>query len=160
GHGGGAVVALPHLPAPRDQEARRGRPADVGAGRRLRRRNPRARRRAAPEAGEAAPARRHRRHRGAAAAGPPARAPTAAGPAPHCLGNPPRPAHHPVAARLRRRPAGHRLVIWLAAEGLFENPVTVAVALGLGNGAALLGGWAVIARTRYQTAGRALTLLA
>jgi hypothetical protein len=52
------------------------------------------------------------------------------------------------------------LVIWLAAEGLFKNPVTVAVALGLGNAAALVGGWAVIGRTRYQTAGRALTLLA
>jgi hypothetical protein len=36
----------------------------------------------------------------------------------------------------------------------------VAVALGVGNAAMLFGGWAVIDRTRYQTAGRALTLLA
>jgi hypothetical protein len=52
------------------------------------------------------------------------------------------------------------LVIWLAAEGIFGNPVVVAVALGLGNGALLAGGWAVIGGTRYKTAGRALTLLA
>jgi hypothetical protein len=51
------------------------------------------------------------------------------------------------------------LVIWLAAAG-FLNRWTVAGALGLANAAVLFGGWAVILRTRYQTAGRALTLLA
>jgi hypothetical protein len=52
------------------------------------------------------------------------------------------------------------LVLWLAARGLFADPRTMAVALGAGNGALLLLGWAVLTRTRYQTAGRALTLLA
>ena len=52
------------------------------------------------------------------------------------------------------------LIIWLATLGIFKNPIIVAVALGIGNGAVLLGGWAVIRYTRYQTAGRALTLLA
>ncbi|MCC6124742.1 MAG: hypothetical protein IT426_07265 [Pirellulales bacterium] len=52
------------------------------------------------------------------------------------------------------------LVIWLATLGIFQNPVVVAVALGIGNAAFLGGGWAITGRTRYQTAGRALTLLA
>ncbi len=52
------------------------------------------------------------------------------------------------------------LVIWLATLGIFEKPWVVAVALGLGNAALLGGGWFVTLRTRYQTAGRALTLLA
>ncbi|MCI0640874.1 MAG: hypothetical protein L0Y72_30350 [Gemmataceae bacterium] len=52
------------------------------------------------------------------------------------------------------------IVIWLTSLGVFENPVTVAAAMGLGNGLLLAGGWAVIQFTRYQTAGRALTLLA
>jgi hypothetical protein len=52
------------------------------------------------------------------------------------------------------------LVIWLATLGLFKNPVVVAVTLGLVNAAVLGGGWAVTSATRYQTAGRALTLLA
>jgi hypothetical protein len=52
------------------------------------------------------------------------------------------------------------LVIWLAAEGIFENPLFLAAALGAGNAALLAGGWAMMAATRYQTAGRALTLLA
>jgi hypothetical protein len=51
------------------------------------------------------------------------------------------------------------LVIWLAAIGFF-NKWTVAVVLGVANAAVLFGGWAIITRTRYQTAGRALTLLA
>jgi hypothetical protein len=42
----------------------------------------------------------------------------------------------------------------------FFTPSVVAVVLGVTNVAVLLGGWAVIQRTRYQTAGRALTLLA
>lgn len=52
------------------------------------------------------------------------------------------------------------LVIYLATSGFFKNPVTVAVLLGAGNAAVLVGGWALIARSRYQMAGRALTLLA
>jgi hypothetical protein len=52
------------------------------------------------------------------------------------------------------------LLIWLAAEGLFENKLFVAVLLGIGNAALLGGGWALIYFTRYQTAGRAVTLLA
>ncbi|MGA2257572.1 MAG: hypothetical protein ABSG53_23165, partial [Thermoguttaceae bacterium] len=52
------------------------------------------------------------------------------------------------------------LVIWLAAKGIFKNPEVVAVALGLGNAVLLGSGWFITTRTRYQTAGRALTLLA
>ncbi|HKI32932.1 MAG TPA: hypothetical protein VKA46_13855 [Gemmataceae bacterium] len=52
------------------------------------------------------------------------------------------------------------LVILLAVEKFFENASFVAVLLGVANAAVLGGGWAIIARTRYQTAGRALTLLA
>ena len=52
------------------------------------------------------------------------------------------------------------LVIWLAAVGVFKNPVIVAVSLGLGNAAALLAGWATIRFSRYQTVGRFVTLLA
>lgn len=52
------------------------------------------------------------------------------------------------------------LVIWLAAAGLFENKVFVAVVLGVANAAVLAGGWALIRFSRYQIAGRALTLLA
>ncbi len=52
------------------------------------------------------------------------------------------------------------LVIWLAASGFFEDPKFLAVCLGIGNALLLAGGWTLILRTRYQTAGRALTLLA
>src|SRR5262249_12560616 len=52
------------------------------------------------------------------------------------------------------------LIIWLAAEGLFENKLFVAVLLGVGNAALLGGGWVLIHFTRYQIAGRAVTLLA
>ena len=52
------------------------------------------------------------------------------------------------------------LVIWLATLGIFKNPVVVAIALGIGNGAVLAGGGATIRYSRYQTAGRAITLLA
>ena len=52
------------------------------------------------------------------------------------------------------------LVIWLWAQGIFENPLVVAVILGTGNAALMLGGWTAIYYTRYQMAGRALTLLA
>ncbi len=52
------------------------------------------------------------------------------------------------------------LIIWLSSLGLFDNPGVVATALGVGNGVLLLGGLALTLRTRYQFAGRALTLLA
>lgn len=52
------------------------------------------------------------------------------------------------------------LVIWLATVGLFDNALFIACVLGAVNAAVLAGGWAVILKTRYQTAGRALTLLA
>jgi hypothetical protein len=52
------------------------------------------------------------------------------------------------------------LVIWLATLGIFENPVVVAFALGIGNAVVMGGGWAIIRFSRYQTAGRAITLLA
>lgn len=52
------------------------------------------------------------------------------------------------------------LVIYLVAAGFFQQPVRVAWTLGLGNAALLGAGWATILRSRYQLAGRALTLLA
>jgi hypothetical protein len=52
------------------------------------------------------------------------------------------------------------LIIWLAAEGIFENKLVVATLLGVANFALLTGGWAVIRLTRHELAGRALTLLA
>jgi hypothetical protein len=48
----------------------------------------------------------------------------------------------------------------LATLGVFKNPIVVAIALGTGNVAMLTGGWAIIRFSRYQTAGRAFTLLA
>ncbi|MCI0684206.1 MAG: hypothetical protein L0Y71_19020 [Gemmataceae bacterium] len=52
------------------------------------------------------------------------------------------------------------LIIWLTSLGVFKNPEVVAGAMGLGNGVLLAGGFALIRFTRYQVAGRALTLLA
>lgn len=52
------------------------------------------------------------------------------------------------------------LVIWLATLGVFKNHLVVAVILGLGNAGFLAAGWTITSRTRFQTAGRALTLLA
>ena len=52
------------------------------------------------------------------------------------------------------------LVIWLISLGVFNNPVRVAVLLGVGNAVLVGGGWALMLRTRYQNVGRALTLLA
>jgi hypothetical protein len=52
------------------------------------------------------------------------------------------------------------LVLYLYTKGVFENKGVVAVCLGAANLTLLLGGWALILRTRYQLAGRALTLLA
>lgn len=52
------------------------------------------------------------------------------------------------------------LIIWFTSIGLFENPGFVAICLGIGNAVLLGAGWAMILRTRFQNAGRALTLLA
>ena len=52
------------------------------------------------------------------------------------------------------------LVIWLATLGVFKDPLIIAVALGIGNAVVLGGGGAMIRFSRYQTAGRAITLLA
>jgi hypothetical protein len=52
------------------------------------------------------------------------------------------------------------LVLFLYAAGVFANPVVVAVLMVAGTVALLGGGWYVIRATAYQTAGRALTLLA
>lgn len=52
------------------------------------------------------------------------------------------------------------LVIWLAAAGWFKNQLFVAILLGSANAVLLAGGWALIRFSRYQMAGRALTLLA
>lgn len=52
------------------------------------------------------------------------------------------------------------LVIWLASLGIFENPLVVAASLGIGTTLMLGSGWWVIRGTRFQLAGRAITLLA
>lgn len=52
------------------------------------------------------------------------------------------------------------LVVWLWAQGVFENPGVGAGLLGTANATMLVGGWSLIRLTRFQTAGRALTLLA
>ncbi|TWT78307.1 hypothetical protein Pla123a_10980 [Posidoniimonas polymericola] len=52
------------------------------------------------------------------------------------------------------------LVAWLWSVGVFENRLVVASLLGGVNIAALAAGAAVVLRTPYQTAGRAVTLLA
>ncbi|TWT37092.1 hypothetical protein KOR34_20390 [Posidoniimonas corsicana] len=52
------------------------------------------------------------------------------------------------------------LVVWLWSVGVFENKLVVASLLGGANLAALAAGAAVVLRTPYQTAGRAVTLLA
>jgi hypothetical protein len=52
------------------------------------------------------------------------------------------------------------LVIYLVSLGIFEQPLAKAIAMGVGTLVMLGGGWAVVHYTRYQMAGRALTLLA
>lgn len=52
------------------------------------------------------------------------------------------------------------LVVWLWTIGLFENSLVVASVMGGANLAVLAGGVAMVLRSRYQTAGRAITLLA
>jgi hypothetical protein len=51
------------------------------------------------------------------------------------------------------------LVIWLWVNEYF-TPTTVALSLGAGNAVLLAAGWWMLLRTRYQLAGRALTLFA
>ncbi|MCC9605417.1 hypothetical protein LOC68_23055 [Blastopirellula sp. JC732] len=51
------------------------------------------------------------------------------------------------------------LVIWLATIGFFDDPLTVAICLGAGNLAILLGGVAMIRWSKFQTAGRGVALL-
>lgn len=52
------------------------------------------------------------------------------------------------------------LVIWLATQGFFDNPVVVATLLAVGNLAVLGAGAFMLTRTRFQLAGRGLALLA
>src|SRR5262245_57985429 len=52
------------------------------------------------------------------------------------------------------------LVIWLYTMGVFENKTVVAALMGTATVGVMAAGWALISRTRFQTAGRALTLLA
>ncbi len=52
------------------------------------------------------------------------------------------------------------LVIWLASLGIFDNPMIVAAAMGMGTLVVLSAGWWTIRRTRFELAGRAVTLLA
>lgn len=52
------------------------------------------------------------------------------------------------------------LVLWLVVIGVFENPLYAAVGLGAGNLGLLGGGVWLAARSRYQTAGRAVAMLA
>lgn len=52
------------------------------------------------------------------------------------------------------------LVLYLYTKGIFENKLVVAASMGVANAAIFAGGWWLILRTRYQLAGRALTLLA
>jgi hypothetical protein len=51
------------------------------------------------------------------------------------------------------------LIIWLVSLGLFENTIVVAVGLGIGSLVLLAGGWWVTLKTKYRTAGQALTFL-
>jgi hypothetical protein len=51
------------------------------------------------------------------------------------------------------------LVLLLWSLNVFQYPIVTASFLGAGTLALVFGGWAVLARTRYQLAGRALTLL-
>src|SRR5690606_8012166 len=51
------------------------------------------------------------------------------------------------------------LIIWLVSLRIFDNPVVTAVALGLGTLAILAAGWWVTLKTKYRTAGLALTFL-
>jgi hypothetical protein len=51
------------------------------------------------------------------------------------------------------------LLIWLVSWGVFQNPVILAAALGIGTLAIVCGGWWVTLTTRFRIAGQALTFL-
>lgn len=51
------------------------------------------------------------------------------------------------------------LVVWLWSIGVFENPMVVATCMGVANCAVIAGGVATVRGTRYQTAGKAITML-
>lgn len=51
------------------------------------------------------------------------------------------------------------LIIYLVSLRVFDNPLVMAAALGLGSLAVLAGGWWMTLRTRYRVAGQALTFL-
>lgn len=51
------------------------------------------------------------------------------------------------------------VIVWLTSLGVFENKMVLAAALGLGTAVILGGGWWVSLKTRYRTAGQALTFL-
>ena len=51
------------------------------------------------------------------------------------------------------------LLIWLVSWGIFQNPVILAAALGIGTLAILCAGWWVALVTRFRIAGQALTFL-
>ena len=51
------------------------------------------------------------------------------------------------------------LVVWLWSIGVFENPKVAATCLGIANAAVVVGGISLVRFTRYQTAGKAVTML-
>lgn len=51
------------------------------------------------------------------------------------------------------------LIIWLVSIGVFADPKTVAVALGLGSIGVLAAGWYTTLKTQHTTAGHAVTFL-
>ena len=51
------------------------------------------------------------------------------------------------------------VIIWLVSRGIFENPVVLAIAMGLGTLAILGSGWYLVLKTKYKVAGQALTFL-
>ena len=51
------------------------------------------------------------------------------------------------------------LVIWLTTWGIFEDPLVLATALGIGSLAILGTGWFIVLKTRYKVAGQAVTFL-
>ena len=51
------------------------------------------------------------------------------------------------------------LIVWLVSINVFDDPTTVAVALGLGSLGVLVAGWYVTLKTSHKTAGHAVTFL-
>jgi len=50
-------------------------------------------------------------------------------------------------------------IIYLVQKGVFDYPAVLAVAMGIGTLAILAGGWWLVLKTRFRTAGQALTFL-